>query len=299
MKLSGVITALVTPFDEKGGINYAEFEELIEFQIKNGAKGIVILGTTGEAPTVSEEERKKLISCGVKAVGGRISVIVGAGSNDTTRAAESCKQAAALGADALLVLTPYYNKTNTEGMINHFSFIADNAGAPVIIYNVPSRTGCSVDMTALGVLSRHKNIIGIKEASGNVSYAAKVAALINDGFAMFCGNDDIILPMLALGAVGAVSVASNVIPAEVASMISDFGAGKHKSACDTAKKYLPFICALFEEVNPIPVKEAMNILGFGVGGVRLPLYRISAAARKKLIDAMHVCGLLHDSDKFV
>ena len=291
MRLKGVITALVTPFDDNGGVNYGKFEELIEFQINNGANGIVILGTTGESPTITEEEKEKIISVGIKAVSGRIPVIVGAGSNDTERAVENCKKAASLGADALLVLTPYYNKTNTEGMINHFSFIADNADAPVIIYNVPSRTGCSVDIAALGVLAQHKNIIGLKEASGNISYAAKAATFINDDFSMFCGNDDIILPMMSLGAAGAISVASNIIPAEIASMIGAFEAGEHAVAVDTARKYLPFICALFDEVNPIPVKEAMNILGFGVGGVRMPLFRISGAARKKLTDAMRICGL--------
>ena len=291
MRIEGVITALVTPFDDNGKINYDKLEELIEFQIQNGAAGIVLLGTTGESPTITKEEKEKIISVGIKAVSGRIPVIVGAGSNDTACAVENCKKAASLGADALLVLTPYYNKTNTEGMIRHFSTIADSVSSPVIIYNVPSRTGCSVDITALGVLVQHDNIIGIKEASGSISYAAKAAQFINDGFCMYCGNDDIIIPMLALGAVGAISVASNIIPGKLTSMVENFKSGDHPAALETANKFLPFICALFEEVNPIPVKEAMNILGFDVGGVRMPLYEISGAARKKLVDAMRVCGL--------
>lgn len=291
MKLDGIITALVTPFDKSGNVNIDKLQELIELQIKNGASGVVLLGTTGESPTVNERERKTIISAGIEAAAGKLTVIVGVGSNDTARAVEICKLTAVNGVDALLVLTPYYNKTNTEGMIKHFSQIADSARSPVIIYNVPSRTGCSVDIAALGVLSRHNNIIGIKEASGNISYAAKVSALTDDNFQMLCGNDDIILPMLSLGAVGAVSVASNIIAAELKEMTERFKIGQHEAAREIANKYLPFICALFEEVNPIPIKEAMNICGMNVGGVRLPLYKMSGGARKKLVDSMRLCGV--------
>lgn len=296
MRLDGIITALVTPFDKSDNVNIDKLQELIELQIKNGVSGVVLLGTTGESPTVNDKERETIISAGIEAAAGKLTVIVGVGSNDTARAAEMCKLSAVNGVDALLVLTPYYNKTNTEGMIKHFSHIADSAPAPIILYNVPSRTGCLVDIDAMSVLSEHGNIIGIKEASGNISYAAKVSTLTGDKFQMLCGNDDIILPMLSLGAVGAISVASNIIAGELNEMYGNFQSGDHFSALEKAKKYLPFITALFSEVNPIPVKEAMNILGMNVGGVRLPLYKMSGGARKKLVDSMRLCGLCDGCD---
>lgn len=288
--INGTVTALVTPMNDNG-INYEKLRELIEYQAESGADGIVLLGTTGEAPTVSDVERDRILSVGVEAAGGRMKVIAGCGSNDTKKAAEQCKRASELGADALLVLTPYYNKTNSEGMIRHFSEIADAAEAPVIMYNVPSRTGCCIDMNALSVLCTHKNIIGIKEASGNVSYAAQAARLIGEDFFLMCGCDDLTLPLMSLGACGVISVASNIIPREICGMVKAFSDGDTEGARKTQLKYLPLINALFSEVNPIPIKEAMNILGFGVGGCRLPLYSISGGARRTLCSAMRLCGL--------
>lgn len=288
--IEGLVTALVTPFKNER-VDYEKLRELIEFQMENGAQGIVLLGTTGEAPTVSEYESDAILSLGVSIAGGKIPVIAGCGSNDNKKAIKNCVRAQQLGADALLVLTPYYNKTNTEGMIRHFSEIADSAEAPVIIYNVPSRTGCRVDISALSVLCRHNNIIGIKEASGNVSYAADVAELCSDGFFMMCGNDDITVPMMALGARGVISVASNIIPKQMRELTDSFTAGDILRAREIQLKYLKLIRALFIEVNPIPVKEAMNILGYRVGGCRLPLYDISCEARKKLTEALSECGL--------
>lgn len=288
--IKGVVTALVTPMDD-GGINYEKLRELIEYQTESGVDGVVLLGTTGEAPTVSDVERDRILAVGTEAAGGRIKVIAGCGSNDTETAVRQCKRASELGADALLVLTPYYNKTNSEGMIRHFTKIADAAGAPVILYNVPSRTGCNIDINALSVLCTHANVAGIKEASGNVSYSAQAARLCGDDFFMMCGCDDLTLPLMSLGARGVISVASNIIPKEICAMVRAFSEGDTAGARKIQLKYLPLINALFSEVNPIPIKEAMNILGFGVGGCRLPLYSISGGARKTLASAMRLCGL--------
>lgn len=289
------ITALVTPLCDDGSVNYKRLTELIDFQAEEGADGVVLLGTTGEAPTMTEDERGKIISEGIKAADGRIKIIVGCGSNDTKKTAEMCRRASELGADAVLVLTPYYNKANDEGMIRHFTEAADASDVPVIIYNVPSRTGCSVSINALRVLSRHENIIGIKEASGNVSFAAKIAPLCSDDFFMLCGCDDLILPYMSLGARGVISVASNIIPREICGEVNAFSAGNLTLAREIHNKYINLINSLFSEVNPIPVKEAMNYLGFDVGGYRLPLCEMSQDAKKALVRELVSCGLAEEA----
>lgn len=273
---SGSFVALVTPFDKDGKINYLKIAELIDFHKNNGTDGIVLLGTTGEAPTITEAEAEKLILFAIDKA-GEMPLIIGCGSNDTRAATEKSRKYEALGAKALLVLTPYYNKANDIGMIRHFMSIADAVDIPIIIYNVPSRTGCSVSVSALEVLREHENIIGIKEASGDMSYFMRVSRLIREDFSVFCGNDDIAVPMVAAGACGVISVLANIYPAEVSRMISLARSGDFAAASEIQRKYLPLIGALFSEPNPIPVKAAMNRLGFDVGPCRLPLCEMSEA----------------------
>lgn len=273
---SGSFVALVTPFDKDGKINYLKIAELIDFHKNNGTDGIVLLGTTGEAPTITEAEVEKMILFAIDKA-GEMPLIIGCGSNDTRAATEKARKYEALGAKALLVLTPYYNKANDIGMIRHFMSIADAVDIPIIIYNVPSRTGCSVSVSALEVLREHENIIGIKEASGDMSYFMRVSRLIRDDFSVFCGNDDIAVPMVAAGACGVISVLANIYPAEVSRMISLARSGDFAAASEIQRKYLPLIGALFSEPNPIPVKAAMNRLGFDVGPCRLPLCEMSEA----------------------
>lgn len=273
---SGSFVALVTPFDKDGKINYLKIAELIDFHKNNGTDGIVLLGTTGEAPTITEAEAEKLILFAIDKA-GEMPLIIGCASNDTRTAVEKARKYETLGAKALLVLTPYYNKANDIGMIRHFMSIADAVDIPIIIYNVPSRTGCSVSVSALEVLREHENIIGIKEASGDMSYFMRVSRLIRDDFSVFCGNDDIAVPMVAAGACGVISVLANIYPAEVSRMISLAHSGDFAAASEIQRKYLPLIGALFSEPNPIPVKAAMNRLGFDVGPCRLPLCEMSEA----------------------
>lgn len=273
---SGSFVALVTPFDKDGKINYLKIAELIDFHKNNGTDGIVLLGTTGEAPTITEAEAEKMILFAIDKA-GEMPLIIGCGSNDTRAATEKARKYEALGAKALLVLTPYYNKANDIGMIRHFMSIADAVDIPIIIYNVPSRTGCSVSVSALEVLREHENIIGIKEASGDMSYFMRISRLIMEDFSVFCGNDDIAVPMVAAGACGVISVLANICPAEVSRMISLARSGDFAAASEIQRKYLPLIGALFSEPNPIPVKAAMNRLGFDVGPCRLPLCEISEA----------------------
>lgn len=271
---SGSFVALVTPFDKDGKINYLKIAELIDFHKNNGTDGIVLLGTTGEAPTITEAEAEKMILFAIDKA-GEMPLIIGCGSNDTRAATEKSRKYEALGAKALLVLAPYYNKANDIGMIRHFMSIADAVDIPIIIYNVPSRTGCSVSVSALEVLREHENIIGIKEASGDMSYFMRISRLIREDFSVFCGNDDIAVPMVAAGACGVISVLANICPAEVSRMISLARSGDFAAASEIQRKYLPLIGALFSEPNPIPVKAAMNRLGFDVGPCRLPLCEMS------------------------
>lgn len=271
---SGSFVALVTPFDSNGKVNYLKTAELIDFHKKSGTNGIVLLGTTGEAPTVTEGEAEKLILFS-RENAGDMPLIVGCASNDTRIAIEKARKYEALGAEALLVLTPYYNKANNEGMIRHFMSIADSISIPIIIYNVPSRTGCSVSVTALEKLREHENIIGIKEASGDMSYFMRVSRLIRDDFSVFCGNDDIAVPMMAAGACGVISVLANIYPAQVSKMTALALSGDFAAASKIQRRFLPLINALFSEPNPIPVKAAMNRLGFDVGTCRLPLCEMS------------------------
>lgn len=278
---SGSYVALVTPFDKNGEVNYPKTAELIGFHRENGTDGIVILGTTGESPTISETEAEKIILTATRHAGD-MPLIIGCASNNTRAAKEKAKKYEALGAKALLVLTPYYNKANENGMIRHFTQIADSVQIPIIIYNVPSRTGCFVSVSALEILSRHENIIGIKEASGDMSYFMKISHLISDNFSIFCGNDDIAVPMVSMGACGVISVLANIRPRAVSEMMRLALSGDFAGAAKIQKENIPLINALFSEPNPIPVKTAMNRLGFDVGECRLPLCEMSEANRERL-----------------
>lgn len=286
--LKGSIVALVTPFQENGDIDFNRLKELIEFHIENKTDGILVLGTTGESPTLTHEEDEAVVKFTIKQVNKRIPVIVGAGSNCTRTSLIYSKKYAELGADALLVISPYYNKANYEGMKQHFLTVADNVDIPLILYNIPGRTGCSISVELLKELSQHKNIIGIKEASGDISYASKVATLLNDNFVMYSGNDDIVVAMLALGASGVISAAANIIPNEMHNICEAFFNNDVETARRIQLKYLNLINALFIEVNPIPIKAAMALNNMSVGGYRLPLCEISENAKEVLIKAMEV-----------
>mgnify|MGYP001252763245 FL=1 len=286
--IKGSIVALITPFHEDGSVNYDKLRELILWHMEEGTDGLCILGTTAETPALTVTERDRIVETAIKTADKRIPVIVGSGSNNTMAAKEQSLKYQSMGADGLLVITPYYNKTNKAGMIRHFTEIADAVSIPVILYNVPGRTGCSLTFEALKELSRHKNIAGIKEASGDISFVSKVATLAGEGFALYSGNDDMIVPLMSVGGAGVISVAANIIPGEMHRMTAAFLTGNIRMAKELQLKYLELINALFIETNPIPVKEAMNILGMNVGKYRLPLYEMDRGAREQLLHAMRV-----------
>lgn len=286
--IRGSIVALITPFHEDGSVNYEKLRELVLWHIEEGTDGLCILGTTAETPALTVTERDKIVEVCVEAAGKRIPIIVGSGSNNTLVAKEQSIKYENMGADGLLVITPYYNKTNKSGMICHFTEIADAVNIPVILYNVPGRTGCSLTYEALKELSQHKNIAGIKEASGDISFVSKIARLVSDDFAIYSGNDDMIVPLLSVGGAGVISVAANIIPNEIHRLTMAYLNGDVELAKQIQLKYLDLINALFIETNPIPIKEAMNILNMNVGKYRLPLYEMEGDTREYLRSAMRV-----------
>lgn len=288
MKFSGSYVALVTPFHADGSVNFDKLKELVNWQIAQGTDGIVALGTTGESRTMTHEEDDEVARCVIETVNGRIPVICGAGSNCTKTQLEKSRRYCEMGADGLLLITPYYNKANDEGMYRHFATVADSVDAPIILYNVPGRTGCSISPACCARLAAHPNIAGIKEASGNIGYTARIAHLVGADFCMFSGNDDMIVPIMSLGGCGVISVLANVCPAQTHELVAAFAAGDVARARALQLRYLDLIDALFCEVNPIPVKEAMNQLGMEVGGYRLPLCEISAAGRERVRRALEV-----------
>lgn len=289
--IKGSIVALITPFHEDGSVNFEKLEELLEWHIASHTDGILVLGTTGESSTMTHEEDDAVVEKTLQVVNKRVPVIVGAGSNCTQTAIEKSQKYAEMGADYLLIISPYYNKTNNEGMIRHFTAVADAVSCPIIMYNVPGRTGVAISEEAVKVLSKHPNICGIKEASGNIGYATSIARYLNDDFAMYSGNDDMITTMLALGANGVISVLANVLPNQTHNMVMDYLQGSTAESLKAQLHYLDLIHALFIEVNPIPVKEALNIMGKEVGGYRLPLYEMSQAHKEKLAAAMSEVNL--------
>ena len=288
MKFAGSYVALVTPFQADGSVDFGKLRELVNWHLAQGTDGIVALGTTGESSTMSHEEDDELARCIIETVNGKIPVIVGAGSNCTQTQLEKSRKYHDLGADGLLLITPYYNKANDEGMYRHFATVADAIDTPVILYNVPGRTGCAISPACCARLAKHPNIAGIKEASGNISYTAKIARLLSDDFCMFSGNDDMIVPVMSLGGCGVISVWANICPKECHDLVAAFAAGDVATARAMQLRYLELINALFCEVNPIPIKEAMNQLGMNVGGYRLPLCEISDAGRETVRRALEV-----------
>lgn len=273
---TGAAVAIITPFTEDG-INYEELKRLIDFNIENGTDAIVIAGTTGEASTMSDEEHKETIKFTVDYVNKRIPVIAGTGSNDTLYAVELSQYAERVGADGLLLVTPYYNKTTQSGLIKHYNYIADRVNLPIILYNVPSRTGVNILPKTAFELSKHKNIVAIKEASGNLSQIAETISLCGDNLTVYSGNDDQIVPILSLGGKGVISVLSNVVPRDAHNICSLYFEGKVKESNELQLKYLSLINALFIEVNPIPVKTALRLMGFNAGPLRMPLFDMEEA----------------------
>jgi len=271
MNLTGSIVALVTPFNSNGSINYEKIGELIEFHIENQTDGILILGTTGESPTISAEEQREIVRHTVAHAKGRIHIMVGSGCNSTAKTVKRSQEFEQLGVDSLLVITPYYNKANETGMVKHFEAVANAVNIPIILYNVPGRTGCSISPSAIKTLSKRPQIAGIKEASGDISYAMTLAPHLSDTFVMYSGNDDIIVPLLSIGAIGVISVWANVMPQAVHDVVSSYLNGNPHKSLEIQLQNLDFINALFVEVNPIPVKYVMNELGFDVGIFRAPL----------------------------
>lgn len=290
--IKGSIVALVTPFHEDGSVNFEKLGELLEWHVEHKTDGILILGTTGESSTMTHEEDDAVCEFTLKTIKGRIPVIVGSGSNCTQTAVEKSLKYEAMGADALLVISPYYNKANDAGMIQHFEAVADAVHTPIILYNIPGRTGCTISEHAISVLSKHPNICGIKEASGNFSYAAGIARYLDDGFAMYSGNDDMVIPLLSLGASGVISVFANIMPETAHDMVMDYLSGNHEQALKLQLSNLDLIHSLFYEVNPIPIKEAMNLMGMKVGGYRLPLCEMSEENKVRLQYAMKEAKLL-------
>ena len=288
---TGAATAIITPF-KNGNIDYESFKKLIEWQIAEGIDAIVVCGTTGEGSTLSDEEHREAIKFCVDCVGGRVPVIAGTGSNDTAYAIDLTKFACEAGADAMLVVTPYYNKATQRGLYECFTAIADASTKPVILYNVPSRTGCNLLPATAAKLADHPNIVAIKEACGNISQIAELAAAVGDKMDIYSGNDDQIVPIMSLGGKGVISVLSNLMPKATSEMCKKFASGDVKGAAKMQLDLLALTNALFCEVNPIPVKAAMAAMGFCENSLRLPLTTMESANEEKLIALMREQGLV-------
>ncbi len=287
----GAATALATPMTETG-IDFDALGKLIEFQIEGGISALVITGTTGESSTLTDEEHKAAISFAVKQAKGRVPVIAGTGSNDTDYAIALSRYACEAGVDGLLLVTPYYNKATQNGLVAHFTAIADAVTKPVILYNVPSRTGCNIKPETVAILAEHPRIVGIKEASGDLSQVANIAHLCGDKIDIYSGNDDQILPVLSLGGAGVISVLSNLLPGQTDQICQKFFEGDNQGAKDLQLRYLPLIHDLFSEVNPIPVKAALSAMGFGENRLRLPLTPMEEKNRNVLIEEMKKQNIL-------
>ena len=288
---TGAATAIVTPFYEDGSVDFESFGRLIDFQIASGIDAIVVAGTTGEGSTLSDDEHRDVMRYCVERVAHRVPVIAGTGSNDTAYAIDLTLAACEMGADAMLLVTPYYNKATQGGLIKSFEAIADASDKPCILYNVPSRTGCNLQPKTVAALADHPNIVGVKEASGNISQIAEIAALCGDRIDLYSGNDDQIVPIMSLGGKGVISVLSNLLPAETSKMCRLCLEGNYPAAAKMQLEYLSLINALFCEVNPIPAKAAMHAMGFGANSLRLPLTPMEAAHEEILLREMRACGI--------
>lgn len=288
---TGANVAIITPFDENGKIDFDRFGKLVDFQIDGGINAITVCGTTGESATLSHEEHCQLIEYCVKKVNRRVPVIAGTGSNDTSYALELSKFAEDVGVDGLLMVTPYYNKTTQRGLIKHYTYVADRVKTPIILYNVPSRTGVSFTADTYLELSKHPNINGVKEASGNFTLIANTLSLCGDDWYMWSGNDDQTVPMLSLGAKGVISVAANILPGVVSKMCSLYFEGKTEESKKIQLEYFDLMDKLFIEVNPIPIKTAMQLMGMDNGKLRMPLYEMAPNNVEILKDAMQKMGI--------
>lgn len=287
----GAATALITPMHPDGSIYFEELRRLIDWQIEEGIDALVLCGTTGECATLSQKEHLKVLSCAIEQVNGRIPVIAGSGSNDTAFSMVTSREAASLGADALMSVTPYYNKTTQEGLIRHFTAIAESAGLPLILYNVPSRTGMDLSVETCKTLSAHPLIAGIKEASGDVAKAERIIASCGEDLPVYSGNDDIAAPILAVGGKGVVSVLSNLLPGKMRNLCRCGLKGEMAVCREMQLQLLPMMDALFAEVNPIPIKKAMNLAGWQAGPCRLPLVDPSDVVSRQLIETMLHMGI--------
>ncbi|NLK75944.1 MAG: 4-hydroxy-tetrahydrodipicolinate synthase [Clostridiales bacterium] len=289
----GAGVAIVTPFNENLEVDYEKLAELIEYQISEGSDSIIICGTTGEASTLTHEEHLECIRFTVEKVNKRVPVIAGTGSNCTQTAIYLSQESEKYGADGLLVVSPYYNKATQNGLIAHYTAIAKSVNIPIIVYNVPSRTGCNIlPKTMATMVKEVDNIVGIKEASGDIAQVAELMYLTDGKIDLYSGNDDMIVPTLSVGGIGVISVLSNVAPRQTHDMVMRYLEGDTKGSMELQLKLMPLVKALFSEVNPIPVKKALNLLGFNVGGLRMPLTEMEPANTEKLIQALKECGFI-------
>ncbi len=288
----GAAVAIATPMYQDGSVNYDALARLIDFQLTNKTDAIVVCGTTGEAKTMNTDEHIKVIKFVVDEVAGKVPVIAGAGSNDTAYGVALADEAVACGADALLLVTPYYNKTSQEGLVHHFNYIADRAKKPIILYNVPSRTGLDIKPKTYAELAKHPMIVASKEANGDISALAKSIELCGDNLTFYSGNDDQTTAFMALGAKGVVSVLSNIMPLEAHNIAQAALNGDFKESARLQIKYLDMCNTLFCDVNPIPVKEALNLMGFEAGECRMPLYPLNEKNRQRLVNCMKKYGLI-------
>lgn len=288
----GAATALVTPMNADGSVNFTRLESLVDSQIKAGIDALVICGTTGEKSTLRYDEHLKVIEVAAKSANKRVPIIAGTGSNDTVYSVELCDDAEKMGADAFLMVTPYYNKTSQAGLVAHYNYIADRVNKPIILYNVPSRTGVNIEPKTYKELSKHPNIVATKEASGNISQIAEIKYLCGDDLELYSGNDDQIIPLMSLGGIGVISVLSNILPRETHDICMKYLEGKTKDASDLQVKYIGLINALFSDVNPTPVKQAMNLMGMDVGPCRLPLYPMNESKIDNLKQKLIECNLI-------
>ena len=289
---TGAGVAIVTPMNEDGSVNFDAYADLIDFQIENKTDAIITCGTTGESSTLSDDEHREVIKFAIEQTAGRVPVIAGTGSNDTKYAIELSQAAGEMGADGLLLVTPYYNKTSQRGLVAHFGMIAESVKTPMILYSVQSRTGVNIAPETAFELSKYDNIVAIKEASGNISQVAKIRALCGDNLDVYSGNDDQIVPLLSLGGKGVISVLSNVAPEVAHNICQYYFDGKVEESMKLQLEYLDLCNDLFVDVNPIPVKEALNMMGMNAGPCRMPLCEMTDAAKDKLAATLARHGLL-------
>lgn len=289
---TGAATALITPMNEDASVNFERLKSLVDEQINAGIDALVICGTTGEKSTLRYDEHVKVIEVAATTAAGRVPIIAGTGSNDTVYSVELCNDAEKVGADAFLMVTPYYNKTSQAGLVAHYNYIADRVNRPIILYNVPSRTGVHIAPETYKELSKHRNIVATKEAAGDLSLVARIRYMCGDDLDIYSGNDDQVVPIMSLGGIGVISVLSNICPAVMHEMCAEYLSGNKAKASEMQIKYNGLMNAMFCDVNPIPVKEAMNMLGMQAGPCRLPLYPMSEQNKALVAQKLRECGCM-------